>query len=274
MEHQFPPPQQVLTTLYEVVSCQHCGQKARRYKFEPKVLVYYDETGKCSKYSTAPCPGPTVKELQPLGKIADDPNNWKSDEEKSMKASGRHKFKLHIETHPKGKILICECGLKMLEYENGLKAYLNDDNKIRAKMPHACTIARSKDKNDVKRKIKPRQTQIKEQSSKPIFIPNPIPSKVVQYKEKPEVEEDIQDVVTRTPVKPITLATKSTFTTATTPFKSMTNDEARLFEAYVIINVMYEEMVKNNLRTQGRYMAGTLLYSAGYVEKIKHLESK
>lgn len=52
----------------------------------------------------------------------------------------------------------------------------------------------------------------------------------------------------------------------------MNNHEARLHEALVLINVMYEDMVVNGLRTAGRSMAGRFLYSAGYTEVVKELE--
>lgn len=50
--------------------------------------------------------------------------------------------------------------------------------------------------------------------------------------------------------------------------------EARLKDAYVIINLLYEEAVTAGRMTTGRRMAGTLLYSAGYQEKVKELENE
>ena len=60
-------------------------------------------------------------------------------------------------------------------------------------------------------------------------------------------------------------------TPASPPIR-LTDVEARLKDAYVIIQVLYEDAVTAGLRSAGRQMAGRLLYSAGYQETIKHLE--
>jgi len=53
----------------------------------------------------------------------------------------------------------------------------------------------------------------------------------------------------------------------------LTETEARLKDAYIILNLMYREMVEAGLQTQGRRMAGRLLYSVDYEEVVKKLES-
>ena len=53
----------------------------------------------------------------------------------------------------------------------------------------------------------------------------------------------------------------------------ITEPEARLKDAYVIINLLFEEMVEAGMQTKGRQIAGRLLYSAGYAETVKHLEN-
>jgi hypothetical protein len=50
--------------------------------------------------------------------------------------------------------------------------------------------------------------------------------------------------------------------------------DARLKDAYVIINLLFEEMVTAGINSKGRQMAGRLLYSAGYAETVKYLENK
>lgn len=54
----------------------------------------------------------------------------------------------------------------------------------------------------------------------------------------------------------------------------LTESDARLKDAYVIINLLYEEMVVAGVNSKGRQMAGRLLYSAGYAETVKQLENK
>jgi len=49
--------------------------------------------------------------------------------------------------------------------------------------------------------------------------------------------------------------------------------DARLKDAYIIINLLYQESVAAGRMTPARRMAGTLLYSAGYQEIVKKLES-
>jgi hypothetical protein len=49
--------------------------------------------------------------------------------------------------------------------------------------------------------------------------------------------------------------------------------DARLKDAYIIINLLFEEMVTAGMITKGRQMAGRLLYSAGYAETVKYLEN-
>jgi hypothetical protein len=54
----------------------------------------------------------------------------------------------------------------------------------------------------------------------------------------------------------------------------LTSPEARLLESLTIINLMYEDMVVNNIRTKSRDIAGRFLHSQGYSETIKQLHLK
>ena len=51
----------------------------------------------------------------------------------------------------------------------------------------------------------------------------------------------------------------------------LTDNEARLKESIVLIRLMFEDMIKNDVVTKSREMAGRFLYSNGYAEMVKHL---
>lgn len=55
--------------------------------------------------------------------------------------------------------------------------------------------------------------------------------------------------------------------------KSSGDFPARLKDALVIINVLFEEMVTAGMRTPGRAMAGRMLFSNGYEETVKQIEN-
>jgi hypothetical protein len=59
------------------------------------------------------------------------------------------------------------------------------------------------------------------------------------------------------------------------PVKSaLTETEARLRDALVIIKLLYEDLVKNNVNSTARNMAGRYLYCSEHQELIKNLDSK
>ncbi len=58
------------------------------------------------------------------------------------------------------------------------------------------------------------------------------------------------------------------------PIRDDADLRAQLKDAYIIINLLYEEAVTAGLRTPGRAMAGRLLYSAGYGETVKQIENQ
>jgi hypothetical protein len=61
------------------------------------------------------------------------------------------------------------------------------------------------------------------------------------------------------------------FKKALPSLSKLTGDEARLVEAYVVINLMYEDMVKKDIYCESRDIAGRLLYSSSYAEKVREL---
>lgn len=50
--------------------------------------------------------------------------------------------------------------------------------------------------------------------------------------------------------------------------------DARLKDAYVIINLLYADLVAARIWSVGRRMAGTFLYSAGYTAYVKQIEKE
>lgn len=55
---------------------------------------------------------------------------------------------------------------------------------------------------------------------------------------------------------------------------NLAEGDARLKDAYIVINLLYADLVAAGLWTPGRRMAGTLLYSACYAETVKKLENQ
>lgn len=54
----------------------------------------------------------------------------------------------------------------------------------------------------------------------------------------------------------------------------LTDAGARLKDCYIILNLLYADLVGAGLFTKGREMAGRLLYSNGYLETVKVLEEQ
>jgi hypothetical protein len=50
--------------------------------------------------------------------------------------------------------------------------------------------------------------------------------------------------------------------------------KARLKESIVIIRLMYEDLVKNDIASNARRIAGGFLYSQGYEQLVKELDKK
>lgn len=50
--------------------------------------------------------------------------------------------------------------------------------------------------------------------------------------------------------------------------------EARLRDSIVLVKLLYEDLVKNNVNSQAREMAGRYLYSNGYKELVDYLNKK
>ncbi len=49
-------------------------------------------------------------------------------------------------------------------------------------------------------------------------------------------------------------------------------DAATVHDLLVILNLMYEDMHKFNVKTKSRDMAGRFLYSNGYIETVEKLD--
>lgn len=55
--------------------------------------------------------------------------------------------------------------------------------------------------------------------------------------------------------------------------KKLTEPEATLKDALIIINVLYEDLAAAGIRSNGRQMAGRFLYSNGYTQTVKNLQA-
>lgn len=49
--------------------------------------------------------------------------------------------------------------------------------------------------------------------------------------------------------------------------------KARLKDSLIILRLMYEDMIKNDVNTKSREMAGRFLYSEGHDQIVKELQS-
>lgn len=56
--------------------------------------------------------------------------------------------------------------------------------------------------------------------------------------------------------------------------KRMTQEDAIVKDAFMIIRLMYEDMINHNVATKSREMAGRFLYSQRYEEVVKAIECK
>lgn len=150
---------------------------------------------------------------------------------------------------PQGKkfvIEFCVCGAASRRYTEG-RFYEQTDGTY-GKKPLACTRTQSLSADEVRR--------AGEDLAETIELPLQLPARSEGR---------------RFDIGKLALPTKIGRAVVTN--NRLTPIESQLLDAYIILNIMFEDMVSAGVRTQGREMAGRLLYSAGYQKALKEIES-
>lgn len=181
-----------------------------------------------------------------------------------------HKFVDTLEKDEQGKtILQCiRCGIRAKLYDGGYRGYLDPKGKVYSGglVPKCSTsgpiIVEKKDKETLpdlmsyKTELKPGMPimagVIVDAVDKQVVVPTEflIPSPV--------------EKVRQNLVQQIKLV----------PQSGLNQEEALLKDALTVIHVIYAEMVRNNLHTDGMRIARNLLISQSYIETVKKIESK
>lgn len=303
MAHIFPEVEFIGEQVYVIVHCTKCGVKAKKYKYTRGPFpeyVYFDENDVRLRVAP-PCTdlkkeitnishvlnnaAATIKEIVAIKESVSLPVK-----ERTLKA---HKFIKEdiqsVEMSREGKFTYaCACGLRMVKYKSGASAYYNFEGKLQSTTPYECNIEyvrgyvpKKKESKTFDGIVDKLTVEALVEAKRPVvtFIieeaPLVIDEKLLQkYEEVNHIDEGLP-TLNNNHWKPLPKDDKVNILAEKLCNNNiLTNDEARLVEAYTVINLMHEDMVKAGLRTMGRNMAGRLLYSSGYQEKVKHLESK
>jgi hypothetical protein len=201
--------------------------------------------------------------------------------------TGRHRW-MYREI-PEGKKSVdekCKCGLISVRFQSNNRFYREKDGKLVQKITNGCSI--SYDEHDVpkrqyKRKDKPiinaggGSTEhsgdnglLQEQhANEPGILDVPVVLHNEINNQGPGRDRDYKHG--------IPVITKDRTTNGKKQEKDIEETidfKARLEETIVILNVVFEEMVKRDFYSKGRDMTGRFLYSHEYEELVKGLERR
>lgn len=189
-----------------------------------------------------------------------------------------HKFVDTLEKDEQGKpILQCiRCNIRAKLYSNGCRGYLDVNGKVYSGglVPKCSTsgpiIVEKKDKETLP-DLMAYKTELK--------LDMPIMTDIVST-----IADTVADVVDRQVAVPTEYLMLSPLAEKVqknlvqqiklVPQSGLNQEEALLKDALTVIHVIYAEMVRNNLHTDGMRIARNLLISQSYIETVKKIESK
>ena len=241
-----------------------CGAKSIRYRSGSRVNV--DDSGILAKAGSCPL-GEITRTVTkntrgPKPKAVITPVEQKPLEEG---ATGRHKF-IRVEPEEGAKFVMesCLCGIISKRWISGGRDFYDGEGKA-TKITPKCTVAHTIPKVKKEKKVK-------------VIFSREIKREAIGMKDlgtvniqSPTVEEIVK-ASQHIPLHTTMIGEQAESRFA--PRRKLEECEARLVDAYVIIKVLYEDAVKAGINTTGRNMAGRLLYSAGFEEFKKMVESR
>lgn len=269
-QHKFTEPVYTADAVVAFVKCIYCGQIGRRYKYKPETIAYYKEDHTMIPQGVIPkCSNALAEKKE--AKIESETTIINP-----QTPSGRHEFKISpVQNNPDGVLYACACGVIALRV-HGRKnmAYLSENGSRYPKPFKVCDILREKKQAGITgewRTYTKRKSAIHDSKAEaPIVVPKPLEYSTQVVTD--QVKDNIRVVTKESNDKTVLTKTANPVTTSSGNYSIVT--AAQLNDAYVILNIMYEEMAKAGLRTKGREMAGRLLYSNGYREVVKEMETK
>lgn len=179
----------------------------------------------------------------------------------------RHQFEKNHVQPGHSVIERCECGLVSKRFASGIRHYQQADGVFKQGEAPTCTLDGQRESI---LRVKPEVQAMRKAASKALANGEPLRSPPDMTKE----QQDAQVARVKKLTEPHEARYQARQTLKTTQERPdlMSEAEARLKDAYILINVLFEEIVTAGMRTPGRQMAGRLLYSAGYAEIVKNLE--
>lgn len=161
---------------------------------------------------------------------------------------------------------ICACGAKRRRYASGAWAYYDEHGAVTPFNRSICTrepgpIQKPRPATPKKIERTPKEKPTPRRPSQQ-FIPGGTIFDVSPEKKAERIAER----------ENMTCGRLAPAAAPVVALQNLTSAEAQMKDAYVIINLLYADLVAAGLWTRGRQMAGRLLYSAGYTETLKVLE--
>lgn len=201
------------------------------------------------------------------------------------KSQTRHQWQ-HVEMKAQENSVreSCICGAQRVRYRSGQAAAINQQGKVEVGYRVACTRVLNVAeiiKREKQSKPKPAKPAKAPQPASKVIAPMqptaPVPPTVEIKNPTPETIEEFKRLWEQTPTLIGVVPDPDYFprNLRKSIHKETLLDRieaARLTEALVLINVMYEALVQAGNHTNARYMAGRYLYSQGYMELVRKID--
>lgn len=308
MPHKFRTPAFDRHQTFATVYCLFCGEEAKQYKYGG-YINYSDGKGgwtriptKCKHDEKKPKPTyvpPSTQLTFGDGKPVNVSNEDVEEESKKTTDVRGHKFD-RKEINPGEAFVVekCECGARSLRYPDGKRLISGDSKTVCPLTDNVSSITESTRHKFEKKEIGPGENSTieycikcglkskryanngrvyylngKQASKVPVCakistISEELCVKDNDISEKTEVTHESVTAISEIEEKIETLTTKQ----EKEEIGSKNEFESKLFDSYVIIKLMYEDMVRAGIDSKSRRMAGRLLYSNGFEDFIKSIE--
>lgn len=302
--HEFDAPTEndwVDGDIFTKKNCKNCGILAKLPKYDHDSIVFYQKGSDYKREKAEPnctkrvmsnlhghTPKPESVKIKPAAPAKQDTADFisekavdtKSDLQSRSTTRSKHRFVLVAEgeqnyiADAKYRVLKCQdCECYTREYGVGYRSYHLPNMKQVSKSPDCSTFKGEYVENLIKELAIPK-TRKAYKKRQPKLDPEIVQEAYRVLDENGDTSKEINDSTTSVVIVNHEDVPAISFINQLSPESKLSPMEAVTRDSVIIIQVMYEEMVKSGMYTKGRNMAGSFLYSQGYKTLVDELNKK